>query len=134
MSKFFLIVFLAVAMGLTFLSCGDKVTVMSVIKDGEELNENSNLPFLLNQNYPNPFNRLTSIQYQVIIQMHLRMRVYTDDWQLVKTLINTEHSVGSYIVHFNGWNSENKPLPSGEYFYTLEGNGITLVRKMKLIK
>ena len=116
------------------LSCDDKVKLLSAIEDGEELKEGSSVPFLLFQNYPNPFNPSTIITYQVAIQMHLRIRVFSDDWQEVKKLVDKNHAPGVYAVSFDALNSDGDRISSGEYFYTLEGGGLTLVRKMKLVK
>ncbi len=132
MRKFFFLMAIALII-ITLLSCGDKVNLLSVIKDAEELQEGARVPFLLFQNYPNPFNGTTRITYQVATNIHLRMKVFTDDWEQVKMLIDREYEPGFYSVIFDGLNSDNEPLPSGEYFYTLEGDGFTQVRKMKII-
>ncbi len=119
---------------MTQFSCNDEVTLMSAIQNGDELKEGSTVPFLLFQNYPNPFNQSTTITYQVAVQMHLQITVFTDDWQEVKILVDSKHQAGEFKVQFDGRNSENELIPSSEYFYTLNGNGFTLIRKMKLVK
>ncbi len=127
-------ILLLITMNVFFLSCDDEVKLLSAIEDGKELKEGANVPFLLFQNYPNPFNPETTIRYQVGVQMHLRMRVFSDDWQEVKKLVDKDHIPGEYAVSFDAMNSNGERIASGEYFYTLEGSGFTLVRKMKLVK
>jgi hypothetical protein len=128
------IILLIVLIYILLLSCSDDVKVLSAIEDGKELEEGTVVPFMLHQNYPNPFDQFTTINYEVAKPMPLCLKVFSDDWQEVKILIDREHDQGFHSVFFNGMNSDNKQLPSGEYFYTLEGNGLTLIRKMKLIK
>ena len=134
MNKLSSLLFLVVGVGLLWLSCGDETTLISAIRDGEQLEEDTRLPFMLDQNYPNPFNSSTTIPFRTATLIHLTLKVYTDDWQEVGTLIDEVMLPGIHIVTFNAKNFEGKELPSGEYFYTLEGEGLTLVRKMKLIK
>jgi hypothetical protein len=47
----------------------------------------------------------------------------------VKTLVNEIKSPGKYSVDFNGIE-----LSSGVYFYRLESNGFTDIKRMLLIK
>lgn len=133
MKKLWLLL-LAIITLMTLFSCDDEVKLLSAIQDGEELEEGSSVPFLLFENFPNPFNPTTVIRYQVAVQMHLHLKVFTDDWQEVRTLVDREHVPGAFQVQFDGRDSEDEPIASGEYFYTLEGGGLTLVRKMKLLK
>ncbi len=120
---------------ISFLSCTDNtIEVLTGIQDGKELDEGASVPFELAQNYPNPFNPSTSIHYFVSREMHLEMHVYSDDWQKVATLLDETKPKGYYVVLFGDGRSEDKPIPSGDYYYTLEGDGIVLIRRMKLIK
>lgn len=116
------------------IACSDDVTVLSALKDGEELKDGEALEFTLQQNSPNPFNSTTDIRFAVTRKMSLVMSVYTEDWVRVSTLIDGVLSAGVHVVAFDAKNNDGKELPSGEYYYTLEGNGVTLTRKMLLIK
>jgi len=120
---------------LLLCSCDKDSIVLVGYEDGVKLEEGDNVPFLLDQNYPNPFNPNTTIYYQVGINTSLKLKVYSDDWQEVVTLVDKpNHDVGYYRVSFDGKNSKGEYIPSGEYFYTLEGDGFILLRKMKLLK
>lgn len=116
------------------LACSDKVNILSAIKNGEKLEEGTQVEFMLSQNYPNPFNPMTFIHYKVFTVVHLTMKVYTEDWQEVSTLLDREHEPGDYSTRFDSRNTNNEEIPSGEYFYTLEGNGLILIRRMKIVK
>ena len=111
-------------------SCSDSNTITGCETE-IELDEGT---LLLGQNYPNPFNPTTCIRYHIPKNMYVKMRVYTEDWQEVSTLMLKEQWAGYYSVQFNGKNGKGDPLPSGEYYYTLEADGHVLIRMMKLAK
>lgn len=94
-------------------------------------NELSEIPlgYSLNQNYPNPFNPSTTISFTLPKQQYVKLSVYNILGQKVNTLFDEIKSSGIYKVSFNASN-----LPSGVYIYRLEGEGISLSRKMLLIK
>ncbi len=118
----------------TLISCSDETTILSAIEDGKELEEGAQVSFLLNQNYPNPFNPTTVITFTVSHTMRLTLNVYTEDWVKVATVVNRTHYAGYYQVTFDSKNSDGDSLPSGEYYYTLEGEGLIITRKMMLLK
>lgn len=94
-------------------------------------NITGNIPsaYSLSQNYPNPFNPVTRINFDIPKQGLVMMRVYDILGREVKTLINEVKAPGKYSVDFNG-----TELSSGVYFYKLESNGFTDIKKMFLIK
>ena len=85
--------------------------------------------YSLNQNYPNPFNPVTRINFDIPKQGMVSLRVYDVLGREVKTLVNEVKAPGVYSVDFNG-----TELSSGVYFYKLESNGFTDIKKMMLIK
>jgi hypothetical protein len=92
--------------------------------------------FSLEQNYPNPFNPTTTIKYSIpFVETHLdaslltTLKVYDILGNQVATLVNEEKSAGSYQVEFNA-----STLASGIYFYQLKYEGLTLTKKMLMIK
>jgi hypothetical protein len=85
--------------------------------------------YTLNQNYPNPFNPSTFIKYQITKNSSVSLKVFDALGREVEILINEKQSPGTYEVHFNGSN-----LPSGIYFYKLETDNFSDVKKMVLIK
>lgn len=84
---------------------------------------------MLEQNYPNPFNPKTRINYELPITNYVKLHVYDNTGQLVKMLVNEKQNAGTYSVTFDGTG-----LASGTYFYKLETDGFTDVKKMLLIK
>ena len=110
-------------------SCTDENKITAAIQDGNELNEGDPVPFVLGQNYPNPFNPTTVIQYSLSLQMGVRLKVYSEDWQEVTTLVEATQGPGYYAVGFSATD-----IPSGEYYYTMEALGVTQIRCMRVIK
>jgi len=93
--------------------------------------EYSTLPdeFSLSQNYPNPFNPATSIEFQLPVKSFVSLVVYDVLGNEITTLVNEEKSAGFYEVNFNANN-----LVSGVYFYRLQANRFTEIKKMILLR
>jgi len=114
----------------SMINCTDEGKIGAAIHNGDELKEGDSIPFLMEQNYPNPFNPSTVIEYQLASEMHVTLRVFTEDWLEVETLVDRSVAPGYYVVHF----SAKEEMPSGEYYYTMEALGYIIVRKMMLAK
>ena len=85
--------------------------------------------YSLSQNYPNPFNPVTQIKYDLPKQGFVTLRIYDVLGREMTKLVNEVKTPGSYIVDFDGSN-----LSSGVYFYKLEVNSFSDVKRMMLIK
>jgi subtilisin family serine protease len=85
--------------------------------------------YSLNQNYPNPFNPVTRINFAIPKQGLVSLKVYDVLGREVKSLVNEVKAPGEYSVDFSG-----TELSSGVYFYKLESNGFSDIKKMMLIK
>ena len=90
--------------------------------------------FQLEQNYPNPFNPETIIRYHLQKTGFVSLEIYNAVGQKVKTLINSEKSVGEHQVDWNGTNEQGKPVSSGIYLYQLKSGNQLQTRKMVLIR
>ena len=85
--------------------------------------------FELHQNFPNPFNPNTLIDYSVPKAGNVSLEVYDITGKKVATLVNEVKPVGNYRFDFNAGG-----LASGVYIYTLKTDGISLTKKMLLVK
>jgi len=85
--------------------------------------------FELSQNYPNPFNPYTVITYSLPKAGYVSLKVYNALGQEVSTLINGIKDAGIHKIDFNA-----AGLNSGIYFYKLESDNATQVKKMTLLK
>ncbi len=85
--------------------------------------------YALSQNYPNPFNPTTEINFSIPASGNTSLAIYNVLGQKVATLVNEQLSAGSYKYQFDASN-----LTSGIYFYKLQSNDYSQVRKMMLLK
>ena len=85
--------------------------------------------FELKQNYPNPFNPTTKISFSIPKATNVELSVFNILGQKVATLVNKELGAGSYKYNFDASN-----LTSGIYFYKLQANEYSSVKKMMLVK
>jgi hypothetical protein len=85
--------------------------------------------FQLFQNYPNPFNPLTTISFDILKNNHVTLTIFDLLGREVKTLFEGRLNSGSYEFKFDGSN-----LASGEYFYRLQSEDFTEVKKLILFK
>ena len=92
---------------------------------------NSNLPasYNLSQNYPNPFNPTTKINFAIPKQGLVTLKIYDILGREVANLINEVKAAGFYSVDFNA-----SELSSGVYFYRVDVNGFSDIKKMVLMK
>jgi len=108
--------------GLTVYS-NDLVT--SVEEENQFIPEN----ITLHQNYPNPFNPTTNILIELKEKAFVSLEVFNSLGQRVAVLLNNQLSAGSTNVSFDG-----SSLSSGIYLYRLNVNGVSIGKKMILIK
>jgi hypothetical protein len=94
-----------------------------------EASVNAPNKFELAQNFPNPFNPTTKISFSVPSNSNVKLTVYNLLGQEITNLVNGFMKAGSHTVEFNATN-----FNSGLYFYRLESNGLTQVKKMMLLK
>jgi hypothetical protein len=85
--------------------------------------------FYLNQNYPNPFNPSTKISFTLKEAASVKLDVYSSTGEKIAELLNGEKGSGSHYIDFNG-----EGFASGIYYYKLEANGISEMKKMIMLK
>ena len=88
--------------------------------------------YSLKQNYPNPFNPSTVINFSLPKSGNVKIKVYDMLGKEVATLINEFKTAGNYQVDFN--EKDYGALSSGIYYYRIESNEFTEIRKMMLLK
>jgi len=85
--------------------------------------------FELSQNYPNPFNPMTTINYALPKESHVRLIVYNLLGEEVARLVNEQQTAGYKQI---SWDAST--AASGIYFYRLQAGEFVLTRKMVLLK
>jgi hypothetical protein len=85
--------------------------------------------FSLNQNYPNPFNPTTTISYTLKGSGNVSLIIYDITGKTIDKLVDSRQSAGTYQVE---WQPANQA--SGVYFYRLNYENQSVVKKMMLIR
>ncbi|MFC2088297.1 C10 family peptidase [Calditrichota bacterium] len=85
--------------------------------------------YFLAQNFPNPFNRETTINYHLPQSGNVTISVYNIAGQLISTVLNDFRKTGKHTFRWNGLY-----YASGLYFYKIEVNNFSAVKKCILLK
>ncbi|NQT26970.1 aryl-sulfate sulfotransferase [candidate division KSB1 bacterium] len=83
----------------------------------------------LNQNYPNPINPATTIRFTNPMDADILLSVFNVRGQRIHTVLDGLKAAGTYDISVDG-----SDWPSGLYFYKLETDSFTQIRKMILMK
>ena len=90
-------------------------------------------------NYPNPFNPETWIPYELATDTHVRITIYNTQGAVIRTLQFGHQSAGYYTgrdraAYWDGRNALGEQVASGLYFYQLETDEMSSLRKMVILK
>ena len=90
-------------------------------------------------NYPNPFNPETWIPYQLATSSDVKITIYDARGIVVRRLELGYRQAGYYTnrsrsAYWDGCNALGEHVASGLYFYHLEAEGVSLLRKMVTLK
>jgi hypothetical protein len=88
--------------------------------------------FRVEQNTPNPFNPTTNITYELFDASFVKLKVFDLIGKEIATLVESSQTKGTYTVTFDA--SKYSNLTSGIYFYKLETDKYSEVKKMILTK
>jgi hypothetical protein len=80
-------------------------------------------------NYPNPFNPTTNIQYSLPKDGNVTVKIFDITGRNIAEVYSGYRAAGTYTEKFDRSN-----LSSGIYFLRVENQGISIVRKISLIK
>lgn len=90
--------------------------------------------FALQQNFPNPFNPVTSIEFQIKAAGKVELAIYNSIGQKIRTLVDEHRQPGNYTATWNGCDENGTKVTSGIYFYKIQTNEFSSIRKMTLMK
>ena len=90
-------------------------------------------------NYPNPFNPETWIPYELSTDTDVRITIYNAQGVVIRTLQLGQQSAGYYTdrqraAYWDGRNALGEQVASGIYFYQLETDDMSSLRKMVILK
>ena len=109
-----------------------KIPIVTEVKNESEQENDLPQSYSLEQNYPNPFNPETqnSIHFESGIRSY---KNFQNRWRISKN-IGKHRAAGSYEIIWNGTNDCGHKVSSGIYFYRIQSNQFSLVKKMILLK
>jgi hypothetical protein len=85
--------------------------------------------FSLSQNYPNPFNPVTNVEFSVSRTAHVKLDIFNIVGQKVRTLVDEE-----IVADWDGKDEQGNSVSSGIYFYRMQANDFSDMKKMLLVK
>ena len=90
-------------------------------------------------NYPNPFNPETWMPYELATDTDVRITIYNAQGVVIRTLQLGQQSAGYYTdreraAYWDGRNAFGEQVASGVYFYQLETDTMSALRKMVIRK
>ncbi len=90
-------------------------------------------------NYPNPFNPETWIPYHLAESTEVRVNIYDAQGVLVRVLPLGHQTAGYYTsrsraAYWDGLNALGERVASGIYFYQLQTDAVSPMRKMVILK
>src|SRR5262249_52081439 len=90
---------------------------------------------VLQQNHPNPFNPVTTIRFDLARSGRVQLRIYDAAGRRVRTLLDAERPAGwNRSATWNGIDDVGRKAPTGVYLYRLDAAGVTMTKKMVLMK
>jgi len=85
-------------------------------------------------NYPNPFNPSTTISFRIPEAQDVKLIIYNERGQFVRTLLSRSLHSGNHEVVWQGLDQKGRPVASGLYFYRLVAGDQYIVGKMTYLK
>ncbi|MCG9134655.1 T9SS type A sorting domain-containing protein, partial [Candidatus Poribacteria bacterium] len=90
-------------------------------------------------NYPNPFNPETWMPYELATDTNVRITIYNAQGVVIRTLQLGQQSAGYYTdreraAYWDGRNALGERVASGIYFYQLQTDTMSALRKMVILK
>lgn len=74
----------------------------------------------INSVRPSPFRGRTQVNYSLMREQHVSIRLYDIQGRLVRELVSSPHRPGNYTIQWDGKDNEGSRLPAGTYFCRLE--------------
>jgi len=90
--------------------------------------------YSLSDAYPNTFNPTTTLSFSVPVEGHISLNVYDMAGRLVRTLVDSNLNMGYHNMEWNGLDNTGHTVSSGMYIYSLRGEGVSITKKMVMMK
>jgi hypothetical protein len=83
---------------------------------------------------PNPAARETRIRFTLAHPTHVRMRIFDAAGRTIRQLLDSERGAGDHSVIWDARSDSRAPVPTGVYFYELEGAGARAQGKVTVVR
>jgi len=91
-------------------------------------------PVLALRNYPNPFTGSTTIEIELSHRADLKVEVFDAAGRRVSSTRVRDRAAGVHQFAFDGHDDIGRSLASGVYFCRVSAAGMTLTRKLVLVR
>jgi len=108
--------------------------VSSFIKGDEELEMQDVRDIKINRIFPNPFNDVLRINYEIVKNSFIKVRIYDSVGKIVKTIQVGNLSPGKYCVNWNGFSDGGNKVSSGVYFCEVCSDSYKDIKKFVYLK
>ena len=109
-------------------------TVLTGVREIPGSEDSRPTEFTLSQNYPNPFNPETYIEFERAKASHVKIDVFNIVGQKVRTLVDEEMQPGRYVADWDSKDEQGNSVSSGIYFYRMQADDFSDMKKMLLVK
>ena len=106
------------------------VQTLSTVDHGDRIPNG----FSLYQNYPNPFNPITTINYDLPENKHVKITIYNLLGKQIKILVNKYKPPGRYEAKWAGTDRFGKQVANGVYLVIMQTRNFSQARKIVYIK
>ncbi len=90
--------------------------------------------YSVSDTYPNPFNPETTIRFELPWASDMKVTVYNDQGQVVRTLVNETLSAGTFDITWDGRDSNGREVSTGMYLFLVEGPNLRTYKKVTFLK
>ena len=88
----------------------------------------------LHQNFPNPFNPNTTISFDLAEQELVRLDIYNNLGQKIRSLVDNQLAAGPHQVQWDGRDDLGQEAPAGLYYCRIHAGSFQASNKMLLVK
>ena len=90
--------------------------------------------FALHPNVPNPFNPETTLRFELPHAAEVKLEIFDAIGQKVRTLVSGALQAGTHSAIWHGRSDAGVQVGNGVYFYRIEADEFTQMRRMLLLK
>lgn len=97
------------------------------------VDENPNANALILDNSPNPFSSQTEIKFSLKQSANVKIEIFNILMQKINTISDGYFNAGEHSVEWNGKDENGNSLSNGVYFYKMDTENSSIIKKMILL-